>query len=39
MEHMEQSEKKLVDSISRLTEQLQSMAQKVDKFTGELGAV
>jgi hypothetical protein len=36
---MEQSEKMMLDSISKLTEKLQSMEQKVDKFSGELGAV
>jgi hypothetical protein len=36
---MSQSEKTLLDSISKLTEQLSSMEQKVDKFTGELGVV
>jgi hypothetical protein len=36
---MEQSEKTLLDSISKLMEKLQSMQNKVDKFSGELGAV
>jgi hypothetical protein len=36
---MSQSEKTLLDSISKLTEQLFSMEQKVDKFVRDLGAV
>jgi hypothetical protein len=36
---MEQSEKTLLGSITKLMEQLQSKEQKLDKFSGELGAV
>jgi flagellin-like hook-associated protein FlgL len=36
---MEQLEKSLLNSIAKLIEQLHSMDQKVDKFSGELGAV
>jgi hypothetical protein len=36
---MEQSEKMLIDCINKLTTQLASMEQKVDRFTGDLGMV
>jgi hypothetical protein len=36
---MEQSEKSLLESITKLSEQRHSLEQKVDKFLGELGVV
>jgi hypothetical protein len=36
---MEQSEKSLMESITKLAKQLQSMEQKMDKFSGDLGVV
>jgi hypothetical protein len=36
---MVQSKKSLMESITKLAEQLQSMEQKMDKFSGDLGAV
>jgi hypothetical protein len=35
--HMEQSEKTFLDCITKLTTQLRSVEQKVDKFAGDLG--
>jgi hypothetical protein len=34
---MEQSEKTFLDCITKLTTQLRSVEQKVDKFAGDLG--
>jgi hypothetical protein len=38
-DQMEQTEKRLLDSITMLSEQLLSMEIKMDKFTWDLGAV
>jgi hypothetical protein len=38
-DQMEQTEKQLLDSIAKLSEQLLSMEIKMDKFTGDLGVV
>jgi hypothetical protein len=39
VKHMVQSEKTLLDSITKLTEQLTSMEQKADKFSGDLNTI
>jgi hypothetical protein len=39
VEQMEQTEKRLLDSIAKLAEHLQSVEGKVDKFAGDLEAV
>jgi hypothetical protein len=39
VEHMAQSEKTLLRSITKQTEQLPSMEKKVDKFSDDLGIV
>jgi flagellin-like hook-associated protein FlgL len=38
-DQMEQMEKRLLDSIAKLSEHLQSLETMVDKFAGDLGAV
>jgi hypothetical protein len=37
--HMSQSRKTLLESISKLTGQLNSIEKKIDKFSGDIGVV